>query len=209
MRKLTLLVVCLFSLLQANAQENFPVNGVASQYDAVHAFINAQIHIDAETSVKRAVLIIKNDAILAVGTDVSIPSNAIIHNLEGAHIYPSFIDPYSNYGLPSVEKSKWNPKPQLGSNTPGAYSWNQALKPEFDASEIFVPNTSNAKAFIESGFGTVLSFQKDGIIRGSSAVVSLGNGAAQEELLKPKAMANYSFKKGSSRQNYPSSFMKE
>jgi len=207
MRNLTLLVVCLFSLLQTNAQENFPVNGVAAKYDAVHAFINAQIHVDAETSIKRAVLIIKNDEILAVGTDVNIPSNAIIHNLEGAHIYPSFIDPYSNYGLPTVEKSKWNPRPQLESNTPGAYSWNQALKPEFDASEIFVPNTSNAKAFIESGFGTVLSFQKDGIIRGTSAVVSLGNGAAQEELLKPKAMANYSFKKGSSRQNYPSSFM--
>ena len=207
MRNLMLFVVCLFSLLQANAQENFPVNGVASKYDAVHAFINAQVHVDAETSINRAVLIIKNDEILAVGTDVNIPSNAIIHNLEGAHIYPSFIDPYSNYGLPSVEKSKWNPRPQRESNTPGAYSWNQALKPEFDASEIFVPNTSNAKAFIESGFGTVLSFQKDGIIRGRSAVVSLGNGNAQEELLKPKAMANYSFKKGSSRQNYPSSFM--
>ena len=207
MRNLTLLVVCLFSLLQTNAQENFPVNGVAAKYDAVHAFINAQIHIDAETSIKRAVLIIKNDEILAVGTDVNIPSNAIIHNLEGAHIYPSFIDPYSNYGLPTVEKSKWKPRPQLESNTPGAYSWNQALKPEFNASEIFVPNTSKAQVFIESGFGTVLSFQKDGIIRGSSAVVSLGKGKAQEELLKPKALANYSFKKGSSRQNYPSSFM--
>ena len=99
MRNLTLLVVCLFSMLQAYAQENFPVNGVAAKYDAVHAFINAQIHIDAETSIKRAVLIIKNDKILAVGTDVNIPSNAIIHNLEGAHIYPSFIDPYSSYAV--------------------------------------------------------------------------------------------------------------
>jgi len=207
MRNLTLLVVCLFSLLQSNAQENFPINGVAAKYDAVHAFINAQIHIDAETSIKRAVLIIKDDAILAVGTDVNVPSNAIIHNLEGAHIYPSFIDPYSNYGLPSIEKSKWNHRPQLESKTPGAYSWNQALKPEFDASENFVPNASNAQAFIETGFGTVLSFQKDGIIRGSSSVVSLGDGTAQEELLKPKATANYSFTKGSSRQSYPSSFM--
>jgi len=207
MRNLMLLVVGLLSLLQVNAQENFPVNGVASKYEVVHAFINAQIHINAETSLKRAVLIIKNDKILSVGTTVNIPSNAIIHNLEGAHIYPSFIDPYSNYGLPTVEKSKWNPKPQLESNTAGAYSWNQALKPEFHASEVFSPNKSEAKSYIESGFGTVLSFQKDGIIRGSSAIVSLGDGKAQEELIKPRAMANYSFKKGSSRQNYPSSFM--
>ena len=108
MRNLSLLVVCIFNVLQVYAQENFPVNGVATKYDAVHAFINAQIHIDAGTSIKRAVLITKNDKILAVGTDVNIPSNAIIHNLEGAHIYPSFIDPYSTYGLPSIEKSEWN-----------------------------------------------------------------------------------------------------
>ena len=207
MRNLSLLVVCVFNVLQVYAQENFPVNGVATKYDAVHAFINAQIHIDAGTSIKRAVLITKNDKILAVGTDVNIPSNAIIHNLEGAHIYPSFIDPYSTYGLPSIEKYEWNPIPQPESNTPGSYSWNQALKPEFNASDAFVPDASKAKAFIESGFGTGLTFQKDGIIRGSAAIVSLGNGIAQKELLKPKAMANYSFKKGSSRQNYPSSFM--
>lgn len=207
MRNLMFLVVGLFSLLQANAQENFPVNGVASNYDAVHAFVNAQIHINAETSIKRAVLVIKNDEIIAVGTDVDIPANAIIHNLEGAHIYPSFIDPYSTYGMPEVTKSKWNPRPQLESNTPGAYAWNQALKPEFHASEAFTPNTSEAKSYIESGFGAVLSYQNDGIVRGSSTVVNLGDVSANEALIKLKSLAHYSFKKGSSRQNYPSSYM--
>ena len=71
----------------------------------VHALINAEIHVDAETSIKRAVLLIKDDKIIEVGNDVDIPENAIIHNLEGGHVYPSFIDPYTNYGLPKVKNS--------------------------------------------------------------------------------------------------------
>ena len=53
----------------------------------------------------------------------------------------------------------------------------------------------------------MLTFQNDGIVRGSSSVVSLGEGGAQKELLKPRAMSHYAFSKGSSRQSYPNSFM--
>ena len=207
MKYLSGFIFCLATVLQVYAQENFPVNGVASTYKSVHAFINAEIHLDAETSIKRGVLLIKNNKIVDVGLAINIPENSIIHNLEGAHVYPSFIDPYSTYGMPDVAKTKWNPRPQLESNTEGAYSWNQALKPEFHASEVFSPNISAAKEYIEAGFGTVLTHQEDGIIRGSSALVSLKTGKAQEVLLQPKVTANYAFDKGSSTQNYPSSFM--
>ena len=207
MKYISVLVFCLASVLQVTAQENFPVNGVASTYDVVHAFINAEIHIDAQTSIKRGVLLVKNKEILNVGQSITIPENAIIHNLEGAHVYPSFIDPYSNYGLSEVKNSKWNPRPQLESATSGAYSWNQALKPEFNTATVFVPNSSKSKSYREIGFGSVLSFRADGIIRGSSALVSLGSGEAQEELISSSVLAHYSFDKGSSSQNYPSSFM--
>ena len=202
-----LLFASLLFIIHAGAQENFPINGVVSKYNTVHALINAEIHVDAETSLKRAVLLIKNDNIIGVGIDVDIPENAIIHNLEGAHIYPSFIDPYTNYGLPEVKRSEWKPQPQMKSKTAGPFSWNESLKPEFEAAAAFSPNQSSAKSLRRAGFGTVLTFQNDGVVRGSSAVVSLGDGVAQEELLKPRAMAHYAFSKGSSRQSYPNSFM--
>ncbi len=204
-------IILLFGFLAHSvvtcAQENFPVNGVVSKYNSVHALINAEIHVDAETILKRAVLLIKNDKIIGVGNTIDIPENAIIHNLEGAHIYPSFIDSYTNYGLPEVKKSEWKPKPQMKSKTTGPFSWNQSVKPEFDAAAVFSPNQASAKSFREAGFGTVLTFQNDGIVRGSSAVVSLGEASAQEVLLKPRVMAHYAFSKGSSRQSYPNSFM--
>ena len=197
----------LLFIIHVGAQENFPVNGVVSKDNTVHALINAEIHVDAETSLKRAVLLIKNDNIIGVGNTIDIPENAIIHNLEGAHVYPSFIDPYTNYGLPEVKRSEWKPQPQMKSKTTGPFSWNESLKPEFEAASAFSPNQPSAKSFRRAGFGTVLTFQNDGVVRGSSAVVSLGEGAAQEELLKPRVMAHYAFSKGSSRQSYPNSFM--
>ena len=133
MKNLILLFAFLLVIIPAGAQENFPVNGVVSKYNTVHALINAEIHVDAETSLKRAVLLIKNDNIIGVGNTIDIPENAIIHNLEGAHIYPSFIDPYTNYGLPEVKRSEWKPQPQMKSKINGPFSWNESLKPEFEA----------------------------------------------------------------------------
>lgn len=206
MKKLILVLISLSFLGNSIAQENFPVNGVRSDYKEIHAFINATIHISADQQINRSILLVEGDKILAVGKEVNIPNHAIIHNLEGAHIYPSFIDPYSSYGMPDIQKEAWNPRPQVKSKTSGAYSWNQALKPEFNASEKFSPNYS-AESYRKQGFGLVSTFQPDGIIRGSSAIVSTGDGQAQQELILPNSSAHYSFDKGSSRQNYPSSYM--
>tara|TARA_B100000242_G_C43050834_1_gene490969 strand:- start:562 stop:3576 length:3015 start_codon:yes stop_codon:yes gene_type:complete len=207
MRNLLLFFSFLLVIIHADAQENFPVNGVVSKYKTVHALINAEIHVDAETSISRAVLLISEDKIIGVGNALDIPENAIIHNLEGAHVYPSFIDPYTNYGLPKVKKQEWSPRPQIKSKTVGPFSWNEALKPEFDAAASFSPSQTSGKSLRNAGFGTVLSFQNDGIVRGSSCIVSLGKGSAQKELLKPRAMSHYAFSKGSSKQSYPNSFM--
>jgi len=207
MKNLLKLAFCLLSIFSLQAQDNFPVNGVSSKYEAVHAFVNAQIQVDPDTQINQGILLIKGDEIIAIGEGISIPKNAIIHNVEGAYIYPSFIDVYTNYGLGDVEKSEWKPRPQLESKTSGAYSWNQALKPEYQAAQHFSPNKKVAAQMRSNGFGTVLSFQKDGIARGTSCIVSLSDNRAQKVLIKENTSAHYSFKKGSSRQSYPSSFM--
>src|ERR1035437_3200703 len=57
------------------------------------------------------------------------------------------------------------------------------------------------------GFGSVLAFRKDGIARGTAVVVSLADAKENETILKEKAAAMYSFDKGTSTQDYPSSLM--
>ena len=57
------------------------------------------------------------------------------------------------------------------------------------------------------GFGLVFSLKKDGIARGSAVFVSLANEKENEIILKDKVAAMYSFNKGTSTQDYPSSLM--
>ncbi|HEY4335058.1 MAG TPA: amidohydrolase family protein, partial [Puia sp.] len=55
--------------------------------------------------------------------------------------------------------------------------------------------------------GTVLTHLKDGIARGTGAVVTLADEKENLAIVKARASAHYSFQKGSSTQSYPSSYM--
>src|SRR5690606_7259290 len=57
------------------------------------------------------------------------------------------------------------------------------------------------------GFGTVLTHQHDGIMRGTSALVTLSNDKANNVLLNDKVACHLSFNKGTSTQDYPGSLM--
>ncbi len=95
----------------------------------------------------------------------------------------------------------------LTSNAKGAYGWNQAIKSDVDAYKVFTVDDAKAKPLREAGFGTVLTHVKDGIARGTGAVVTLANEKENLVIVKEKASAHYSFNKGTSTQSYPSSMM--
>ena len=208
-----LLFSCLAMVLfsAGSAQSTFPVNGVSDLRNTVVAFVKATIQADAQTVYANGTLLIQDGKILAVGTDVNIPSAAVIVDCQGKFIYPSFIDLYSDYGLPAVTRqaSAYNylQPSQLTSNQKGAYGWNQAIRTDVDASRLFAVDESRAKPLRDVGFGTVLTHQKDGIARGTGVVVTLANQKENQVILKERASAHYSLNKGSSQQSYPSSMM--
>ena len=161
----------------AIAQETFPVNGVHDQRDGWYAFTNATIYPSYDQKLEGATLLIKKGKVEAVGTSVDIPANAVVIDLKGKTIYPSFIDVYSNYGMPEVKRNtegggrRGGPQPL--SKKEGAYSWNQAMKPEVRAHEHFKVDDKTAKTYREIGFGAVVTHQMDGISRGTSTFVAL------------------------------------
>lgn len=194
----------------AISQETYPVNGVADKRTGVYAFTNATIYKDAQNSISSGTLVIKEGKIIAVGTSVNIPAEATVIDCKGKYIYPSFIDIYSDYGITAPQRTggfNFNAPAQLTSNTKGAYGWNQAIRSEVDAINIFSADASKAKSLREAGFGVVLTHQKDGIARGTGAVVTLADKTDNLVILKEKASSHYSFSRGTSTQNYPSSLM--
>ncbi|HET8860534.1 amidohydrolase family protein [Marivirga sp.] len=205
MRKLLLACFCLL-VFSANAQETFTVNGVKDERPGLHAFTNATLHIDYQTTIENATLVIRKGEVIASGKDVTIPDGAIIHDLNGKHIYPSFIELSTNIGMPKAEVGR-NPGPQLGPTKDGAYNKNDAIRAYFQAHEAYENNNSEADKMRKAGFGVVLTHNQDGLVRGTGTVVALHNGPENEIMLKESASQHFSFDKGSSTQDNPSSLM--
>lgn len=202
-------IILIYALLLSNinfAQETFPVNGTVEKEVIYTAFKNAVIHIDEDMLVESATLLIKGDEIVAVGKDVELPKNCVVHDLSGKHIYPGFIDLYTSVGMPKVERPKWEPRPQYESNRTGAFGWNQALRSDTQAAELFELSEQGFKEYRELGFTSVLSHQHDGISRGTGTLLFLSDDTPSA-IIEPLASSHFSFKKGSSRQSYPSSLM--
>jgi imidazolonepropionase-like amidohydrolase len=211
MRKLMLLFQGLLFYALLQAQETFPTAGVADPRSGYFAFTNATIVKDAQTTLQNATLIIKDGKIVSVGNNIAIPKEAVVVDLKGKYIYPSFIDLYSDYGIAPPQRGQggfnFNATPQTESNTKGAYNWNQAIKPETEGVRLFQANETKAKELRGLGFGSVLTHQQDGIARGSGTFVTLAGQNENMVVLKEKASAHYSFDKGSSTQDYPGSLM--
>ena len=208
---LFLLLVC--HSLFSTAQTTFPVNGVADPREHCYAFTHATIAKDGATTLSDATLVIRDGLIVGAGAGLAIPKDAVVIDCSGKYIYPSFIDLYSDYGMPVPERGAGRPAfdfrapAQMETNTKGAYNWNQAIHPETDASRLFASDETHAKPLRDIGFGTVLSHVRDGIARGTGVVVTLTDENENFAIVKQKASANYSLTKGTSTQSYPGSLM--
>jgi len=211
MKKICLMFVGLLLLNFVQAQETFQVNGVGDKRDGCYAFTNATIVKDAQTTIKNATLLIRDGKIIAVGEGVAVPADAVVVDCKDKFIYPSFIDAYTDYGMPQQQRAQvgfsFGGPGQLTNNQKGAYGWNQALKSDVEGHKLFSVDEARAKSFRETGFGTVLTHQKDGIVRGTGTVVALANNKDNFVVVKEKAASLLSFNKGTSTQTYPSSLM--
>lgn len=202
-----LIVLLLVLAMQASAQETFPVNGVHDPRTRAFAFTHATIVVNPEITLNDATLLIREGKIADVGTKVTIPADAVVIDLKGKYIYPSFIDLDADYGLPPKPVEENSRGPQMDSNDPTAGDWNQAVTPQYHAEDFFFTDTTKNKSYRAQGFGSVLTSRHDGIARGTGTLVMLGDERSNEMVIMPEASADYSFDKGSSTQDYPSSQM--
>lgn len=190
------------------SQVTYPLEKVKDELNTHYSFLNANIHLSDGSIIENGQLEVRDGRIIQVGEKLQIPTHSIKIDLAGKHIYPSFIDLYSNYGLDVPEYLKRQPGLyQHLSSKKGAYGWNEAIRPEINAIDFFSIQSDRAKSYKENGFGIVLSHTMDGIMRGTGTLVSLSEKRENLAVIKPKASTHFSFNKGSSHQDYPTSLM--
>lgn len=213
MKKTILFYFLFFALKVCDAQETFPVNGAWDIRPGQYAFINGTIVTNADQTISGGTLLVKDRIIEAVGKDIPIPKGYTVVNLEGKYIYPGLIDAYTTYGIPEQPRQVFGAGGFGGrvivpvSTKPGAYGWNESIKPEMNAKTVFHGDAAKSEDLKKNGFSTVQSLIHDGIARGTSVVVSLGDERDNLIMLNDQAAAHYSFSKGTAATNYPSSLM--
>jgi imidazolonepropionase-like amidohydrolase len=212
MRQIILLVLlCLTNALAG--QSTTPELGIRDKSHSVRAFTNATVVVSPQQSIAKGTVVIRDGLIVAVGAGIPTPADAVVTDMSGAFIYPAFIDPFSEYGIPKTERRQRSfdddgPGPKYyHSNRIGGNAWNESIRAERRAVDLFKPDSTSAREFIKSGFAMVESGKLDGIFRGQSFVALLGNGLANDMVVRPSAHHLLSLNNGASVQNYPSSLM--
>jgi imidazolonepropionase-like amidohydrolase len=194
-----------FGISSTLSQITFPVNGVRNPDKQLILVTNAHIHPDTGAIIHRGEMLIRDGIIAEIGKTVTRPADALVINLQGMHVYPSFIEVLSSYGMPEVKRAATNNNTLSAKE--GAYSWNEALRSEIKAVSLFNAKEEDAAKFREAGFGIVQTHYPDGICRGSAAVVSLHQANEHEVIIKKESAHLLSFQKGLSSQDYPGSLM--
>ncbi len=198
---------------KAVPQNNFPTVGISDERMEVYGLTNARIVVDYNHVLEDADLLIVKGKIVSIGKDLTFPKGTIVRDLKGKYIYPSFIDIYSSYGVEQEARSQQNPMAAFmsGAQRGGqpaekprvADYWNQSIHESYDAVGDFKVSPTEAAKWRNAGFGTVATFNNNGIARGTSALVTLTDKKAQEAVLLDKASSNYSFNRGASEDSYP------
>jgi imidazolonepropionase-like amidohydrolase len=94
--------------LNSFAQQTFPRNGVKDEREKYYALTHATIFTDYQTTITDATIMIRDGRVEAVGTNLAVPKGAVEINVQGKFIYPSFIDAYSDYGVPEAKRDNQN-----------------------------------------------------------------------------------------------------
>lgn len=190
-------------------QDYFPTNtGVKTSELNYQAFIHATVHISPTEVLEDATLLEQNGKIIAVGKNVSIPKNTRIFDKSGLHLYPSFVEINSSFGIATPKRNSSGRSAQYDPNRQGYY-WNDHIISDYSSFSDYSYDAKEADALRKAGFGTVNSHRADGIHRGTSTLVVLSDELQdQDRILNIKAAEHFSFQKSvTSNQSYPSSVM--
>ncbi len=190
-----------------------PAVGIRQNTPDVHAFVNAKIVLAPGKVVEKGTLLVRGGIIEAVGPNVPVPPDARVWDMTGMTIYAGFIDSYSDIGMPkkpqpgdAQEGMRSRRAAPAASEQRGPKHWNDNVLSSQNADELFMPDPKAAEKMRGIGFTTAHVVPQMGILRGSTALFSLGDGTANQLLVKSHIAQDITFEI-SFGSGYPNSLM--
>ena len=184
-----------------NAQISPPL-GLRENKPGVYALTNAKIVTSPGKVIRKGSLVIRDGIIESVGAKINIPKDATVLDMSGMTLYPGLIESYSNIGIPEIKKDK-----KSGKKKGGSKHWNENVTPELRGSELYTTDSKKLKEYRKLGFTTALSVPREGIFKGSSVLLNLGDNESAENILKSNVNQHVTFSKKKDVSGYPTSLM--
>lgn len=192
-----------------------------------HALTGAKVFTKPGEVIEGATLLIRDGYIHAVGKDLSVPADARVWDLKGLTVYAGFIDPYLLLAATNAPVSTAGSEPvaadtltaggvnflgTTGQRTDrgaaGAGYENARVTPERRALQSYSPREKTLAPLRELGFTAGVIAPGNGIIRGTSALVTLAEDNPNSVILKPDVFQHIAFETRSDDERaYPSSLM--
>ena len=127
------------------------------------ALTNARIETVSQGVIENGTLIIENDIIVAIGSDIAIPEGATVIDCSGQTVYPGLIDAGTQVGLVEVAAvARTRDNSEVGDITP-----------HIEALTAVNPNSVVIPVTRVSGVTTVLTQPSGGLLPGKAAMINL------------------------------------
>lgn len=212
-RILTLAALAAFSATGTIAQILPP--GTRPSAPSVHALTGARIVVKPGTVIDSGTIVIRNGLIESVGANVAVPPDARVWDLKSNVVYAGFIDahlvlvgsnaPVSTAAFEPVDRAAAltsgagnyqffgtpNAAGDAGQSGPGAEL--ATIAPERRVAATFAPPAKTLQELREIGFTTGNVVPDRGILRGTSAFVSLSGDNPNDAVIKPDVFQHIAF----------------
>ena len=193
----------------------------------VHALVGGRVVTRPGEALAVGSVVVRDGFIQAVGTNVTVPPDARVWDMNGTTIYAGFIDPYLVLGATNspVSTSESEPADQPSFTSPGVKFYGVTgvqidmgnpgpgyevakITPEYRAVREYSPKDKTLDSMRELGFTAGVIAPAHGVIRGTSALVALTDEDPNRIVIKPDVFQHIVFEIRTGQERaYPSSLM--
>jgi imidazolonepropionase-like amidohydrolase len=175
----------------------------------VHAIVGARIVLAPGRVLERGTIVMRDGLVTAVGANVPVPADARVWPGDSLTVYPGLIDAFVLPADVSAGPAPGGGRPRQGMESAEPARGAGSALPVVRAEYRTIENLSLGKDQLESlraaGFAAAQVAPRRGVVRGTSAVVGLGNGPLNDNALVADAAQVIALQPQS--QGYPGSLM--
>ena len=160
------------SALSQQSSSTKPETGILEHRNPIIALVNATVVPDPGKRLEKATIVVRDGKVSEVGIGIEPPAEAMKIDMAGKTIYAGFVDAGVELEAPPADATRGTPH------------WNPEITPERSMAKVLTANEAAMVKLRKAGIATALIAPRDGIIKGTGAVVLTSSDSPIDNLLK-------------------------